>query len=216
MVNVPIRISSAFAVPFGDARLAGCERLNRQLEALFLARETDENRNPTPSHTPQAETFESRFNLFRWPDACVQELRAFVLNSVAQTVIQASNVQPEELARLTMHNHTWYHVSRYAGSFVAHNHPLASWSAVYCVRAGERLPDRPDSGILRFLDTRSGADSYLDAANRRLRTPFALKPRETRLEEGQVVVFPSYVFHEVTPFYGRDTRITIATNCWFV
>jgi len=216
MVNVPIRISSAFAVPFGDARLAGCERLNRQLEALFLARETDENRNPTPSHTPQAETFESRFNLFRWPDACVQELRAFVLNSVAQTVIQASNVQPEELAKLTMHNHTWYHVSRYAGSFVAHNHPLASWSAVYCVRAGESVPDRPDSGILRFLDTRSGADSYLDAANRRLRTPFALKPRETRLEEGQVVVFPSYVFHEVTPFYGRDTRITVATNCWFV
>ena len=216
MVNVPIRVSSAFAVPFGDARLAGCERLNRQLEALFIARETDEYRNPTPSHTPQAETFESRFNLFRWPDACVQELRTFVLNSVAQTVIQASNVQPEELARLTMHNHTWYHVSRYAGSFVAHNHPLASWSAVYCVRAGERLPDRPDSGVLRFLDTRSGADSYLDAANRRLRTPFALKPREMRLEEGQVVVFPSYVFHEVTPFYGRDTRITVATNCWFV
>jgi uncharacterized protein (TIGR02466 family) len=216
MVNVPIRISSAFAVPFGDARLAGCERLNRQLEALFIARETDEYRNPTPSHTPQAETFESRFNLFRWPDACVQELRTFVLNSVAQTVIQASNVQPEELAKLTMHNHTWYHVSRYAGSFVAHNHPLASWSAVYCVRGGERLPDRPDSGVLRFLDTRSGADSYLDAANRRLRTPFALKPREMRLEEGQVVVFPSYVFHEVTPFYGRDTRITVATNCWFV
>ena len=216
MVNVPIRISSAFAVPFGDARLAGCERLNRQLEALFLAHETEENRNPTPSHIPQAETFESRFNLFRWPDVCVRELRTFVLDSVAQTVIQASNVQPEELARLTMHNHTWYHVSRYAGSFVAHNHPLASWSAVYCVRAGERLPDRPDSGILRFLDTRSGADSYLDAANRRLRTPFALKPREMRLEEGQVVVFPSYVFHEVTPFYGQDTRITVATNCWFV
>jgi len=216
MVNVPIRISSAFAVPFGDARLAGCERLNRQLEALFLAHETEENRNPTPSHIPQAETFESRFNLFRWPDVCVRELRAFVLDCVAQTVIQASNVQPEELAKLTMHNHTWYHVSRYAGSFVAHNHPLASWSAVYCVQAGERLPDRPDSGVLRFLDTRSGADSYLDPANRRMRAPYALKPREMRLEEGQVVVFPSYVFHEVTPFYGRDTRITVATNCWFV
>ena len=146
----------------------------------------------------------------------MRELRAFVLDCVAQTVIQASNVQPEELAKLTMHNHTWYHVSRYAGSFVAHHHPLASWSAVYCVRTGERLPDRPDSGILRFLDTRSGADSYLDAANRRMRAPYALKPREMRLEEGQVVVFPSYVFHEVSPFYGRDTRITVATNCWFV
>jgi Putative 2OG-Fe(II) oxygenase len=216
MVNAPIRISPAFAVPLGEARLTDCEPLNRQLEALFLERETDEYRNPTPSHIPQAEMFESRFNLFRWPEDCVQELRAFMLHCVAQTVIQTSNVQPEEFARLTMHNHTWYHVTRYAGSFVAHNHPLASWSAVYCVRPGERLPNRPESGILRLLDTRAGANGYLDAANRRLRAPFALEAREIRLDEGQVVVFPSYVFHEVTPFYGRDVRITVATNCWFV
>jgi len=216
MVNVPIRISPAFAVPLGEARRTNCEPLNRQLEALFLERETDEYRNPTPSHIPQAEMFESRFNLFRWPEDCVQELRSFMLHCVAQTVIQTSNVQPEELAQLTMHNHTWYHVTRYAGSFVAHNHPLASWSAVYCVRAGERLPNRPESGILRLLDTRPGANAYLDAANRWLRAPFALEAREIRLDEGHVVVFPSYVFHEVTPFYGRDVRITVATNCWFV
>jgi hypothetical protein len=215
VVNVPIHVSSAFAVPLGEARLTACGPLNRQLEALFLARETDEYRNPTPSHIPQSEMFESRFNLFRWPEDCVQELRSFVLHCVVQTVVQTSDVQPEELARLTMHNHTWYHVTRYAGSFVAHNHPLASWSAVYCVRPGERLATRPESGILRLLDTRSGADAYLDAANRRLRAPFALKAREISLEEGQVVVFPSYVYHEVTPFYGRDVRITVASNCWF-
>jgi Putative 2OG-Fe(II) oxygenase len=215
MVSAPIRMSSAFAVPVGEARLPACERLNRELEALFLARETEEYRNPTPTHVPQAEMFESRFNLFLWPEGCIQELRTFMLNCIGQTVIEASSLQPTELARLQMHNHTWYHVTRYAGSFVAHNHPLASWSAVYCVRAGERLPDRPDSGILRFLDTRGGADAYLDVANRRLREPFALKPREVRLEEGQIVVFPSFVFHEVSPFYGRDTRITVATNCWF-
>ena len=32
---------------------------------------------------------------------------------------------------------------------------------------------------------------------------------------GQLVVFPSYLFHEVTPYYGSDTRITVASNCWF-
>ncbi|MGH8134664.1 MAG: putative 2OG-Fe(II) oxygenase [Steroidobacteraceae bacterium] len=215
MVSTPIRVTSGFAVPFGEARLGGCARLNRELEALFLARETDEYRNPTPSHVPQQEMFESRFNLFLWPESCVQELRSFVLDCVVQTVVETSDVPPEELARLQMHNHTWYHVTRYAGSFVAHNHPLASWSAVYCVRAGERLAGRPESGILRFMDTRSGADAYLDAANRRLRPAFALRAREMRLEEGQVVVFPSFVFHEVTPFYGRDVRISIAANCWF-
>jgi len=69
--------------------------------------------------------------------------------------------------------------------------------------------------VLRFLDTRSGADAYLDLANKRLRPPYALRSREVRLEEGQVIVFPSFAFHEVSPFYGRDTRITVATNCWF-
>jgi len=208
-------VSPAFAVPLGEGRLAGCERLNRELEALFLARETEEYRNPTPTHAPQQEMFESRFNLFLWPEACVQELRAFMLGSVAQTVREASELRPEELSRMQMHNHTWFHVTRYAGSFVAHNHPLASWSAVYCVRAGERLPDRPDSGVLRFLDPRAGADAYQDIANRRLRTPFVAGCRDMRLEEGQVIVFPSFLFHEVAPFYGRDTRITVATNCWF-
>jgi uncharacterized protein (TIGR02466 family) len=215
VVNAGIRISSAFAVPFGEARLPACERLNRELEALFLARETDEYRNPTPTHIPQQEMFESRFNLFLWPEACVQQLRTFMLNCVAQTVAEASELQPAEVARLQIHNHTWFHVTRYAGSFVAHNHPLASWSAVYCVRAGERLAERPDSGVLRFIDTRSGSGAYLDIANRRLRRAYALKSREVRLEEGQVIVFPSFVFHEVAPFYGRDTRITVATNCWF-
>ena len=216
MVNPPLKVSPGFAVPFAAGRLVPCERLNRELEALFLARETDEYRNPTPSHVPQAEMFESRFNLFRWPESCVQELRSFMLDSVARTVLETSTIQPAELARLKMHNHTWYHLTRYAGSFVAHNHPLASWSAVYCVRAGEALEDRPGSGLLRFLDTRTGAGSYLDAGNRALRPAFAHGAREVRLEEGQIIVFPSYVIHEVSPFYGRDVRMTVATNCWFV
>jgi hypothetical protein len=215
VVSSPLRISPGFAVPFGEARLKDFAGLNRELEALFLARETEEYRNPTPTHVPQAEMFESRFNLFLWPDACIQALRTFMLNCVGQTVAEASSLTPAELGRLKIHNHTWYHVTRYAGSFVAHNHPLASWSAVYCVRAGERVPEHPDGGVLRFMDTRSGADAYLDVANRRLREPFALKPREVRLEDGQIVVFPSFVFHEVSPFYGQDTRITVATNCWF-
>ncbi len=214
MVN-PLTIRPLFAVPFGEAHLAPCERLNQELEALFLRRETEEHRNPTPSHIPQAETFESRFNLFRWPEACVQELRRFMLDAVARMVIETTSLRADDIARLKFHNHTWFHISRHAGSFIAHNHPLASWSAVYCVRAGESVAGQPDSGVLKFLDTRQGADAYLDPANATLHRAYALRAVEMRLTAGQLVVFPSYVFHEVAPFYGRDTRITVATNCWF-
>ncbi|MEP6546903.1 MAG: putative 2OG-Fe(II) oxygenase [Gammaproteobacteria bacterium] len=204
-----------FAVPFGESRLPVCERLNNELEALFLERESDEYKNPTPSHIPQQETFESRFNLFLWSEACVQELRRFVLDTIARTVIESTTLAAEDLSRLKMHNHTWFHVSRYAGSFIAHNHPMASWSAVYCVRAGETVPDHPQSGLLRFLDTRQGANGFTDPANLPLHRAYALRPLEIRLVEGQMVVFPSYVFHEVTPYYGQGPRITVATNCWF-
>jgi uncharacterized protein (TIGR02466 family) len=216
VVSPAVKLIPLFAVPFAEARLTACERLNRELEALFLTREDDEHRNPAPSHIPQAETFESRFNLFRWPDACVQELRRFMLDAVAATVIEATTLRAEDLARLKFQNHTWFHITRYAGSFVAHNHPLASWSAVYCVRAGEAVRDQPGGGLLRFFDPRQGANAYSDPANAQMRSAFALRPLEVRLAAGQLVVFPSYLFHEVAPFYGRDTRITVATNCWFV
>jgi len=210
-----LNVRPLFAVPFGEARLAPCERLNHELEALFLQRETEEHRNPSPSHIPQAETFESRFNLFRWSEPCVQELRRFMLDAVARMVIETTTLRAEDIARLKFHNHTWFHISRHAGSFIAHNHPLASWSAVYCVRAGESVPGQPDSGVLKFLDTRQGADAYIDPANATLQRAYALRAFEMQLTAGQLVVFPSYVFHEVAPFYGRDTRITVATNCWF-
>jgi len=215
MVGSSVTVRPLFATPFGEARLPNCERLNRELAALFLQRETDEHRNPTPSHVPQAETFESRFNLFRWPESCVQELRGFMLNAIAQMVIETTSLKPQDIAKLSFQNHTWFHISRYAGSFVAHNHPLASWSGVYCVRAGESVPQHPDSGVLRFLDVRQGANAYLDPANATLQRAYALAPVELKLEAGQLVIFPSYVFHEVAPFYGSDTRITVATNCWF-
>ena len=215
MVGGTIAVRPLFATPFGETRLPNCERLNRELTALFLQRETQEHRNPTPSHVPQTETFESRFNLFRWPDSCVHELRSFMLNAVAEMVIKTTALKPQDIAKLSFQNHTWFHISRYAGSFVAHNHPLASWSAVYCVRAGESVAQHPDSGILRFLDVRQGANAYLDPANATLQRAYALAPVELKLEAGQLVIFPSYVFHEVTPFYGSDTRITVATNCWF-
>jgi uncharacterized protein (TIGR02466 family) len=215
MVSPVLQLSPAFAVPILQTHLDGCERLNQELEALFLERESDAYRNPSPSHIPQAQTFESRFNLFRWPEPCIQELRRFTLDAVARAVIQTSTVTPEELSRLKFSNHTWFHITRYAGSFVAHNHPLASWSGVYCVRAGQDVPEHPNSGLLRFFDPRQGANAYLDPANAHLHAPFALRSLEFRLSAGDLVLFPSYLFHEVAPFYGADTRITVATNCWF-
>jgi uncharacterized protein (TIGR02466 family) len=210
-----MQIVPAFAVPIGHARLESCDRLNAELERLFLARETREYRNPAPSHNPQEEMFESRVDLLTWPEACIQELRTFMLEAVFRAAMAASETAAQEFARLRLNNHTWFHITRHSGHFVSHNHALASWSAVYCVKDGADSSGAPRGGLLRLFDTRAGADAYLDAANQRLRPPFVVGDLELQLEPGQLVVFPSYLFHEVTPYYGADVRITVASNCWF-
>ena len=158
--------------------------------------------------------FESRFNLFTWPEPCVRQLRQFMLDAVMRTALEASTVSAEELGRLKFHNHTWFHITRYAGSFISHNHPMASWSAVYCVRAGDPAPGHPTAGFCGF-DPRQAAGGFRDPANAQLGPAYALRTVDLRLAEGRLVIFPSYIFHEVTPFFGRDLRITVATNCWF-
>jgi hypothetical protein len=157
--------------------------------------------------------FESRVDLFQWPESCVQELRTFMLESVFRAAMAASEMPRDEFARLRLHNHTWFHVTRDSGYFVSHNHALASWSAVYCVADGAGAGAR--GGLLRLFDTRSGADAYLDPGNRQLRRPFVVGDLELQLAPGQLVIFPSYLFHEVSPYHGPDARITVASNCWF-
>ena len=210
-----MEIIPAFAVPICHTRLAACERLNRELEKLFLARETPEFRNSAPSHNPQAEVFESRVDLFTWTEPCIQELRQFMLESVFRVAMAASETAPEEFSRLRLNNHTWFHITRDTGYFVSHNHALASWSAVYCVSDGIDPAGASRGGLLRLFDTRPGADAFLDPANQRLRQPFVVGNLDLHLQQGQLIVFPSYLFHEVTPYYGSGIRITVASNCWF-
>ena len=66
------QITPAFAVPFVEAQLPQSEALNAELHALFLAREAEGRvRNPATSMRINPGLFESEFNLFSWPDACV-------------------------------------------------------------------------------------------------------------------------------------------------
>jgi uncharacterized protein (TIGR02466 family) len=215
MVPVKLQLQSWFASPVVLAQHPNPARMNGELETLFLARETDEFRNKLASHIPQPELFESAFSVFKWTEHCVVELRAFMLDNVGAAVAHLNGYKPEEMRKLKLQNHTWFHVMRHGASFVAHNHPNASWSAVYCVRAGEPAPGRPDSGALRFLDHRPGSNAFLDAGNANMRPEYCFAHQTLVLVPGQLIIFPAYLVHEVATFLGRDHRITVAANCWF-
>lgn len=211
------QITPAFAVPFIEAQLPDCAALNAQLKALFLAREAegDKWRNPVTSMRINQGLFESDFTIFAWPEPCVQALREFCWGALSRCIAQLNGYGQAEMDRLQIFSHTWFHVTRRNGYFGLHNHPMASWSGVYCVSAGEDDPGEPDSGVLHFLNPSQLANMYVDPANTRIRAPYGMGGKRVKFRDGQLVLFPSWVNHEVLPFRGNGERITVAFNCWF-
>lgn len=212
----PAHLVTMFAVPFGMGRHPDHSRLNTQLRRLILRMEsTGAAANPRPLTTRNAATFESHFDFFRTPDPAVQELKAFCWDQLIGVVGRLNGYDLPTSQRLQIFNDCWFHVSRRGGFFGVHNHPNASWSGVYCVDPGQHDPDKPESGLLSFINPTTPSAMHMDAGIANIRLPYGHQGPRLRLEPGQLVLFPSWVLHEVTPFEGEGERITVAFNCWF-
>ncbi len=215
--NAPsAEIIHAFATPMGLARLPDPEKLNRELRQLFLERESrgDLYANPEPRVKRNATLFESRFDLFDWPESCVRELKSFCLGQLYQMFQSLNGFEQEQLQHMQYGMESWFHITRGGGYFAAHNHPNHSWSGVYCVQHDGDDP-ASDSGKLCFLNPNLASNMYVDAANVRFRRPFSGAPLMFRLQPGQLVLFPSWLLHEVMPYHGDTERITVAFNARF-
>jgi len=206
-----------FAVPFGFAKLENCDALNGQLHELFLRRAAEGSAyaNPNPLTQRNRRVFESEFQVFRWPDRCVQQLKEFCWHQMMRMIGQLNGYDTAALGHMLITSDSWFHVTRRGGFFALHNHPNASWSGVYCVDPGKHDPDKPESGLLSFVNPAVASAMFMDAANLNLRGAFAYHIRHVLLEPGQLVLFPSWILHDVKPFEGEGERITVSFNCWF-
>ena len=211
------RIAPFFAVPFAFAKLEPCAAINEELAALFRARAAEGAKyaNPRPLTQRNPQLFESDFHLFRSPDPCVQRLKEFCWQHLMQTIAELNGYDAEQMRRILIYADSWFHITRRGGFFGLHNHPMASWSGVYCVDPGRHDADKPDSGLLSFLNPAVTAAMYADVSTAGISGPYSNNIRHLRLEPGQLVIFPSWVLHDVKPFEGEGERITVAFNCWF-
>jgi uncharacterized protein (TIGR02466 family) len=211
----PFRIFPGFAVPFAEVQLPDTQPLNAELRALFLEREGAgaAYRNPDPSMFMQTGVFESRFDLFQWTDPAIVRLRDLCNAALFRMVGELNGYGAEDLRGLRMNVDAWFHVTRSGGTFGLHNHPMASWSGVYCVDSG--YDGDPESGELVFQNPSAAANMFMDLAVANLKQPWGLTPKSYLLRPGQLVMFPSWVLHQVLPFTGPRERITVAFNAWF-
>lgn len=214
-LTMPVDVYPLFAVPMGDVRHPDAAALNPALVELILRLEGGGYRNPDPVvHQPEG-LFESEFDFFSRPEACVQALRGWVWASLGEFMRNVNPGLAQAGPGLRIASQTWFHVTRSGGYFGYHNHPMASWSGVYCVADGNPDAGVGNNGCLVFPHPLTSANAFIDPANAVLRQPFAGGNFTMHLKPGQLVFFPSWLGHYVTPFQGSAERITVAFNAWF-
>ncbi|NGY06978.1 putative 2OG-Fe(II) oxygenase [Solimonas terrae] len=210
------RINPMFAVPSLLIDHPDHGELNRALRQLFLAREGQEHYgNPGATMKINPGLFESTFRLFDWSEPCIARLRDFCWSTLYGLIGELNGYDTEVLRRLHINADAWFHVTRKGGYFGIHNHPMASWSGVYCVDDGGDSEAHPESGMLNFQHPNPMSAMYLDMAAANLRPPYSTAGRMFRLRPGQLIIFPSWLLHQVMPFHGPGERITVAFNAWF-
>jgi uncharacterized protein (TIGR02466 family) len=212
----PPELINMFAVPFTFSRHPAQARLNAALKRYIFAQESAGTAaNPRPLTQRNAALFESHFNLFRDGDEAVQELKAFCWDQLLALIGRLNGYDLPTLNRLQIYNDCWFHVTRRGGYFGLHNHPNASWSGVYCVDPGRHDTGKKDSGLLSFVNPMIMSAMHMDAGIAKMPLPYGYQVASVSLEPGQLVMFPSWVLHDVKPFEGEGERITVAFNCWF-
>ena len=209
------KVQRLFAVPVAYFDMPDPEPLMEQLKQFFLECDgRDEFRNAIRRDTQKGDLFESRFDLFTWDHPAVRQLSSFCNACISKVVQEVSDYTPAELAQLRIDYHAWFHVTRNGGYQGLHNHSNASWSAIFCVDPGDEVPDRPESGAVRFHDTRTNANYFADAGNARLAKGFGMGSYQIKHTLGRLWVFPSYVLHEVLPYLGERPRLVVSRNAW--
>jgi hypothetical protein len=69
--------------------------------------------------------------------------------------------------------------------------------------------------VLNFKDPRPHANMYLDPGNLSWSRPNHMGSVNFPMQPGDMMLFPSFLQHEVTPYLGQKPRLTVAFNCSF-
>jgi uncharacterized protein (TIGR02466 family) len=198
-----LEISPAFATPIMARKIPELEALNPRLKEIVLARET---RRPRPVGS-NIGGWQSDHDLMDWHEPEMDVFRRYLGMAVQEMTSATVRDFPPEMDVIIT---GWANIARDGAYTRAHSHDGSIWSIIYYVCTDPPKPDRPQNGMLGFIDPRSGARTAP-----RMVEPFSYF-LDVQPEPGTMIVFPGWLLHEVHPYYGDDVRISLSANAVLV
>lgn len=203
---LPMEVGHFFATPVIVAMLPDADARNRELREAILR-----HRAETPSRdASNLGGWHSDSNTEQWGGPRFAEVLA-AARSLASRMTLDREGSP---AQVNWKIRAWANVNTYGHANEFHYHPGAFWSGAYYVDDGGRLADDSLGGEFELMDPRGpGVAMYApslvikDGSANSSGSTVQFNPRP-----GLIMLFPSWLQHQVRPYWGSSERISIAFN----
>jgi uncharacterized protein (TIGR02466 family) len=195
-----------FATPIVLVEVADSAALNVELRKVI------DQRRQTHAGTQHSNLggYQSTWDMDRWGGAAAIKLLAIARQNANRVTADRAG-KPVSIAwRANM----WANVNQSGHGNEFHSHPGSFWSGVYYVDDGGVSADPSLGGELEFMDPR-GAGPAMYAPQLAFAMPGGLSVGANETvppRTGRLVLFPSFVLHQVRPYRGHSERISIALN----
>jgi uncharacterized protein (TIGR02466 family) len=206
MPRMEIALKGLFATPVAAVEVPDAAKLNMTLQTLILR-----ERARTPSvQASNAGGWHSNRDLLAWGGPAAATVIDIAKNVATQLVADRDGkpIRPAWSVR------AWANVNGPGDGNICHYHPGAFWSGTYYVDDGGCASDPSLGGEFEMLDPRGpGPGMYAPALKFAGPDGASVGAAETILPRpGLLVLFPSWLFHQVRPYRGTGLRISIAFN----
>ena len=213
-MNKAPEIVPLFATPLVLFDVPDAAALNAELRKVIEQREKS---HPTTQHSNQG-GWQSSHDMDRWGGAPAIKLLAIGRNTANRVTTDregkpVNSPYPGYFA-VTWGANMWANVNRSGHGNEFHSHPGGYWSGVYYVDDGGIADDPSLGGELEFMDPR-GPMAAIYAPHLAVAMPGGLKAGANEPvipKAGRLVMFPSWLLHQVRPYRGTAERISIAFN----
>jgi hypothetical protein len=153
--------------------------------------------------------YEGDFDLFKREHESLQQLVGFIRSTLASAVCIANQEGIPQQIEVDFPD-SWYHITNENGFHDAHWHHGCSWCGIFYLRlgsSGQRSSKGAPNGGSRFYNPAICGGGYRDFGNKYLSSSI-----DAPIENGLLLLFPSYLLHSGLPYSGQEDRVVIAFN----
>ncbi len=204
--RLDVAVRGLFATPVAALEVPDAAAINVQLARLILTR----REHTSSAQASNAGGWHSDRDILDWGGPGVSKVIEFAKGIAGQLTADRQG----QLVSPAWKVGVWANVNASGHANVAHYHPASFWSGTYYVDDGGCANDHGLGGEFEMLDPRGpGPGMYAPTLKFAGEDGASAGGAEIiRPRPGLLILFPSWLYHQVRPYRGSGTRISIAFN----